>query len=178
MAQVYTEKHATDSHETRDRRIVQHLSPNPSGTARDFVEWRDRRTGVHVTDADVSMTLWSGATDMRVFARQTLTLASIGLVLRRRAALRCDRRGTASVGLPSDASVDLEHGLELSIPCLSQRQTLVVSASDASDAGSRSLDFERVVDTWKCLRATDARVTSIGLATDTSVAPEICPVNC
>jgi hypothetical protein len=34
------------------------------------------------------------------------------------------------------------------------------------------------VDTWQRLRATDARVASVGLATDTSVAPEICPVNC
>jgi hypothetical protein len=40
----------------------------------------------------------------------------------------------------------------------------------ASDARSRPLDFERAVDTWQRLRATDARVTSVGLATDASVA--------
>jgi hypothetical protein len=81
--QVYTEKPATDSHDTHDRHAVQCLSPNPSGVARDFVEWHDRRAGVRATDADVSMTLWSGAIDARAFARQTLTLAYVGLVLRR-----------------------------------------------------------------------------------------------
>jgi hypothetical protein len=40
--------HATDA-------AVQRLSPNPSGAARDYVEWRDRRAGIHATDADVSV---------------------------------------------------------------------------------------------------------------------------
>jgi hypothetical protein len=132
--------------------------------------------------ASVGLTqAWSAeeeATDTQAFTRQTLTSASIGLALGRRAALHCDRRKTASVDLPSDASVGLERDLELFVPHLSQRQTLVASASDTSDAGSRPLDFERTVDTWRCLRATDARVTSVGLATDASVAPEISLVNC
>jgi hypothetical protein len=33
--------------------VVQRLSPNPSGAARDYMEWRDRRMGVRATDADV-----------------------------------------------------------------------------------------------------------------------------
>jgi hypothetical protein len=40
--------HATDM-------AVQRLSPNPSGAARDYVEWRDRRAGVRATDADVNV---------------------------------------------------------------------------------------------------------------------------
>jgi hypothetical protein len=34
---------------------VQRLSPNPSGAAPDYVEWRDRRAGIRATDANVSV---------------------------------------------------------------------------------------------------------------------------
>jgi hypothetical protein len=142
----------------------------------------------HATDALCSVcrltlaaqheTMWSDMIDAWAFARQMLMSAFVGLTLRRRVALRYDRRRMASVGLPSNASVGMKRGLELSVPRLSQRQTLVASASDASDAGSRPLVFKRAVDTWRRLRAKDARVASVGLATDASVAPEISPVNC
>jgi hypothetical protein len=62
VEQAYAEKHATDTHDARDRRAMQRLLPNPSGAARDYVEWHDRRAA---------------------FARQTLTSASVGLALRR-----------------------------------------------------------------------------------------------
>jgi hypothetical protein len=72
----------------------------------------------------------------------------------------------------------LSGGWERSGPRLSRDKRWSSLVSDASEAGSRPLDFERAVDTWRRLRATDARLASVGLVTDASVAPEICPVNC
>jgi hypothetical protein len=59
---------------------------------------------------------------------------------------------------------------EHSGPRLSHDRRWSGLASDASDAGSRPLDFKLAVDTWRRLRAIDARVASVGLATDASVA--------
>jgi hypothetical protein len=64
-------------------------------------------------------------------------------------ALHRDRRRTVSVGLPSDVSVGLERGLELSVPRLSQRQTLVALAWDASIAGESTVRTLRGLDTWR-----------------------------
>jgi hypothetical protein len=72
----------------------------------------------------------------------------------------------------------LSEGRELSGPRLSRDRHWSSLASDTSDTGSRPLDFERVVDTWRRLRATDTRLASVSLAADTSVAPKICPLNC
>jgi hypothetical protein len=46
---------------------------------------------------------------------------------------------------------------ERSGPRLSRDRRWSGFASDASDAGSRTLNFKRAVDTWRRLRATDAR---------------------
>jgi hypothetical protein len=67
---------------------------------------------------------------------------------------------------------------EHSGPHLSRDKCWSGLTSDASDTGSRPLVFERAVDTWRRLRATYARVASVGLATDASIAPEISLVNC
>jgi hypothetical protein len=97
------------------------------------------------------------------------------------AAWRSARASDAEPHLSIDRQTRLSRlngARERSGPRLSRDRHWSSLASDASNARSRPLVFERGVDTWRCLRATDARVASVGLAIDMSVAPEISLVNC
>jgi hypothetical protein len=110
------------------------------------------------------------ATDARTLTRQTLASASVAQCS---AAWRSARASDAEPRLLIDRQTRLSRlsgARERSGPRLSRDRCWSGLASDAYDAGSRPLDFERAVDTWRHLRATDAR--------DASVAPEISLVIC
>jgi hypothetical protein len=121
---------------------------------------------------------WSAeeAMDARAFTRQTLTLASIGFALREAIGLRSVKRGTTSIGIPSDASDGLKCGLGAYWIAFIEQQTCALAATDASVEGEFDHWCLKLRDTWQDHVRRTRAAASVEYATDTSVGPEIRPM--
>jgi hypothetical protein len=137
---------ATDAGRGGDRRCPCVCRLNPGAVS---IGGGDGRADAHATDVGVSIcrSVFDGLASARASDAEPR--------------LSIDRQTRSS---------RLSGARERSGPCLSCDRCWSGLASDASDAGSRPLDFKRAVDTWRRLRATDARVASVGLATNMSIA--------